>query len=235
MPVVRYQPATQRYRTSTGLFALPPKRKNRRRIRKRVTAVPKQLGLLGNMVKTKIKYGETYAISGSAGFTHYTYRANSCYDPYAGAGGGQPRGFDQLMAFFGKGHCYQSYMNVRCINTSSSGQLICGITVSNDGTAPTTVQDLIEQRRSKYRVLGLETGGGNNKYIKARCNYAYTKGVKRLDPLDHFFTAGADDGGTPSYVLSVGSLDLSADFTGYIFLEIIYCCVLFDKNTMPSS
>jgi len=64
--------------------------------------VPRNKLAFPTSMKTKLRYTERVELLPGSSTTSvgYTFRGNGIYDPYAGVGGHQPRGFDQYMAIY---------------------------------------------------------------------------------------------------------------------------------------
>lgn len=91
--------------------------------------------------------------------TSYVFRANDLYDPYAGAGGGQPIQFDQIMAMYrnfvvlgSKIVTYWTYGQ----GSSTSHQMTCAVTVKDGSTSLAGITYVMEHPRTTARLLTAE-------------------------------------------------------------------------------
>lgn len=159
--------------------------------------------------------------SASGAVVDYVYRANSCYDPYAGAGGAQPRGFDQLMTRFRHGVVVKSKIDIRFFyNEVAVYSMRVGIQLKDTTTALGVAahQDIAEFPRTVMTILS-PTGGG----VK-RLRYNYTPrsffSMKNVqDEEDMWFTSAADASESASFHVFGYGLDSQTQecfVTGFI-------------------
>lgn len=128
----------------------PRKRMYRRRrfMRRRVPR-PKFTGL-GRKCMAKLRYVDYISIDPpAAGVASYVFRANSLYDPDAGAGGHQPMGFDQLMARYDHYTVVGSRIKVQYMPVAAASSVpgLMGVLLSDSGgrvAAATSISHLLE-------------------------------------------------------------------------------------------
>lgn len=107
----------------------------------------------------KLKYVDTYTLApagADTGTALHWIRANDLYDPDLTAGGHQPLGFDQHMAFYDNFTVVGSKISARFMTTSNTdtGQSVVGIIKSDVTTLPSNLRSTIcEQPNTKYRML----------------------------------------------------------------------------------
>jgi len=86
----------------------------------------------------------------------WVYRANDLFDPYVGAGGQQPRCFDQLMTMYRNFAVLGSkivYSIGYSIGSSTSNDMIVATVLGDFATAPANTQDIMEHPRRHYKML----------------------------------------------------------------------------------
>lgn len=88
---------------------------------------------------------------------YYTFNVNDTYDPYAGTGGSQPYGRDQMVLRYKKYEVLQTIATVRVYPASGMpGPLYCGVLVQDDTDAVPTVGDQaswIENPHARYKIM----------------------------------------------------------------------------------
>lgn len=82
--------------------------------------IPRQVSsIVPKTMNTTLVYYDYYNLTtGAASYAAYSFRANSCRDPYAGVGGGAPSGFTELS------YLYQ-HIHVNSIDVSAWGYNTC--------------------------------------------------------------------------------------------------------------
>lgn len=147
-------------------------------------------------MRFSLNAGLGHAIASSSGaVVDWTYRANDCYDPYAGAGGNQPRNFDQLMALYRHGVCVKStivadfFLNEKVATMYS---MKCGVTLTDSSTAfgAAAHQDISEQTRSRAVILPAQ-GGQVKRVIFSYTPKSFFSVKDAQDEEDLYFTSGA--------------------------------------------
>lgn len=174
----------------------------------------------------KLRYGfnegQGHVITSTNGAVQgYVYRANSVYDPYAGAGGLQPRGFDQYMALY-RHFCV---LGSRCVadfyflDGDSTGKACRVAIVTKDSTAAITAQSAVVEYADKVekvlvpstRPVRLTKKFSTRKYfnVSAPLQVANLLGTTGADCTEQglYHICGGAIGGTQSEVIH---------FTGYI-------------------
>lgn len=111
-------------------------------------------------LRFSLNSGDAHALTSTAGsIASYSYRANDLYDPYAGAGGAQPRGFDQWMVFYRHFVVVGSQMVIKVFspvpNATGEIPMRVGIVISDSTTAPTTTSMIAENPRGVSKIFGV--------------------------------------------------------------------------------
>lgn len=181
-----------RFRRRTR-FRRRPRRTFRRSVRKTSNSVvnyrvPSYLrSYRGEYTIRKLRYtfsdgaGHTMDSTSGALSTDYVYRANSLYDPYAGAGGGQPRTFDQLIAMYRNfvvlgSKCHVMFGYGAASSTSADMQV--AVCLKDGSTSIANSEDLMEEPRIKTKLM---TAGRDNVTINHYYSFRIS-GAK--DPVD---------------------------------------------------
>jgi len=185
---------------TTALTRFRPRRQViRRKPRRRTFArVPKGVTRLRHeFTKRKLRFvlyeGQSHALISTAGVisTDYVYRANDLYDPFAGAGGQQPRCFDQYMTLYRNFAVLGSKLTVNIgygQASSTSEDMICCVVLSDFTSSINNQQDAIEYSRSKYKFL---SAGQDNKQLVSKYSYKIN-GCQ--DIMDHDDLWGSSSG-----------------------------------------
>jgi len=128
--------------------------------------------------------GDVHAIASTAGsVVDWVYRANAMYDPYAGAGGNQARGWDQYMALYrsacvigSKAYCRFMYKDN---NAASNYFMKCAVLLRDGATAITSHAQISESPRGQSCVL--TTGQPPQRISKS---FSTRKFFNKRNPLD---------------------------------------------------
>lgn len=173
--------------------------------------------------------GLGHALASATGaVVDFVYRAHDGYDPYFGAGGAQPRGFDQLMALYRHGVCVKSTLHVEFGYTESAAAkyaMIVGVLLKDTGTTlgVASQADIAEHHRCKHKMLVPVSGN------KISMRYVYTPqsmfSVKDAqDEADLYFTSGASPSEVACFHIFGWALSANTEeafFTGYIDYDFV--------------
>lgn len=142
----------------------------RKRSRKATVNVNRALTPFSQRYITKLKYSDTFTLSGSN--NAYAYRLNSVYDPVYALGGAQPYGFDQLAALYNKYRVISCSWNV---SFYSGGSVVRVATIPvneplvADGTSPNPIYNMNNICNSPRSRWAIQIPGGNTKMVKGKC------------------------------------------------------------------
>lgn len=112
---------------------------------------------MGLSTRKTLRYFERNIIlnPGVAGImASYTFSLNGLYDPNITGVGHQPMGFDQLMLMYNNYTVVGAKARVVFRNTDQTRSVDVGLTITTSATAPTNLDDLIENGRCKWKQLG---------------------------------------------------------------------------------
>jgi hypothetical protein len=170
-----------------------------------------------------------------------TYNAGGCYDPRTAALGGQPRGFDQWMAFYEHFVVLGSKMTCTFQTTGlqpSDGNGIVGIYLKANSIAEIgTIPELVEQQNSVHKPIG-PVGGYNSTAIVSK-TYSAKRFLGRQSILSDpqlKGTVSANPAESAYYEIVVGPSN-NGDNLGSVrvLLEIEYIVALIEPKPLPSS
>lgn len=137
---------------------------------------------LGRTFKTTLLYNETHSLNPASGsVTQHVFSCNSLYDPDRTGVGHQPRGFDQLMAFYDHFVVIASRIRVDFVNTDTVNGQKVGISIMDSTLTPTDVRDYVENGNTKILMLG--TAGSAKAVQSIVFNVNPNKFLDRTKPL----------------------------------------------------
>lgn len=225
-----------------------PKRYKRRtrkkRSRKRGLQLTRQIGAgpASKTQMTKLRFSEQISMDPGTGLVATaTYNAGSCYDPRTAAGGLQPRGFDQWMAFYEHFVVLGSKITCTFQTTGlqpSDGNGIVGIYLkANSVTEILTIPALIEQQNSVHKAIG-PVGGYNSTAIVTK-TYSAKRFLGRESLLSDSQLKGTLNGNPAEsayYEVVVGPSN-NGDNLGAVrvLIDIEYIVALIEPKPLPSS
>jgi len=106
---------------------------------------------VGQRMRTTLRYSETYQRTGLAVYD-YQFRLNSLFDPNYTGGGHQPKGFDQLAAFYQRYRVYNVRWEVLQWSTNSAMASHLVVVPTNSSTSYTDASDAIEATYAKHTI-----------------------------------------------------------------------------------
>lgn len=162
----------------------------------KIYRAPKNKFLLGNSVRTTLKYIEVVSLNpGVAGVpATYVFSANGAYDPNWTGVGHQPRGFDQLAALYDHYYVMNSTIKVTYTSrySSSTESFVCGVQLQDDSGSEADMIRSMEGRNTKYCAI---QSSGDSKIVSLKFNAQsffsindrLTYGDKTSNPSDQAF------------------------------------------------
>lgn len=129
---------------------------------------------------TRMKYNDAISINPATNqcATH-VFSANGLYDPDVSGVGGQPRGFDQLMALYDHFVAIGAKLDLYIGNSDNTSSMVVGIAVLDTSTASTSARYYME---SAY-VKSIIVQGGNQGARKLSLSVNPNKFLGRSHPL----------------------------------------------------
>lgn len=178
-----------------------------------------------------INQGDDHSIASSTGsIVSYPYRANGMFDPYASAGGQQPRGFDQYMALFRHYTVHYSRVKLQFYlgSEATSNPMKVGVYLRDTTTALSSSQDIAEFPRTRQAVLTREVP-----VQKIVMGFNCRKFFHVKDPGDEanlHGTSGSDPAQQAAFIVfgyALNSQTETCHFTGYIdYIAVLHTPVL---------
>lgn len=109
----------------------PSRSRTRPKSRNKTVTVPRNKLAFPQAIRTKLRYVERLAfeMQSATAPSSYQFRANNLYDPNYGAGGHQPRGFDQFMAQYGEYTVHGATISINSCQMYGFGPILDGTTV----------------------------------------------------------------------------------------------------------
>lgn len=105
---------------------------------------------------TKLRYSDTLSLSSGVTTSVRVYNAGGIYDPDVLPGGHQPRGFDQLMPLYDHFVVIGAKIRVQFVHApASTNNSIVGISLRDDVTTSTLINDYVEGTKDNHKVLYL--------------------------------------------------------------------------------
>lgn len=209
-------------------------------------------GVMPRALKTKLKYNMVSSFSGVGLNQVWTHmRLNSLYDPVVATGGQQPRGFDQMAAFFGRYRVDRVDCIVNVILGSSSlpGLPMSVILNASNSTGATpgrvdmleATMQIGEQKLVHPALLGTASTsqGFSNAKFKftvyphlvtgvSVCKYksaAQYSAQVTTDPTEHC-----------QLIVSIADVNNNAQtFSGIVTFDFVYHAEFFDKKAIAAS
>lgn len=186
--------------------------------------------------KVLVKYQDHLTLNGGIGTANVDqFRANGLYDPYVGAGGHQPRGFDQLMALYDHFTVISATIHVDFANMDTSNPYVCFVSLKDSTAASTSLNDYLEDDRTKYVILGPKVAGSDIKSIQLHCNP--NKFLGRSKPLadpDLKGSSGADPTEQAFFHIGVRTLDPAVDGANVLCNVVINYVAILTEPKQPA-
>lgn len=137
----------------------------------RRTIVPsRSIGVLGNSLRTKMKYVELGALNaGTAGTASVSFTANGVYDPFTPIGGHQPYRFDQLTQFYNHFTVVKSKAIATIMNNSGYRvRVVLNTYDSSSSASSKPMNTLIEHPGASFAYLDPDSAGTGKSNVVLR-------------------------------------------------------------------
>lgn len=147
---------------SSSKYRRKPYTKKRRMSNIRRRPASSNISIARNIVPAsklvRLKYTEFISLNppSGSGLVRHIFRANSCYDPNQTGTGHQPLGFDQWAIFYDHYTVVGSQCKAQFMSQGSSGSIdscVVGIHLADSSAPLPTTETLLEQPKSKHRML----------------------------------------------------------------------------------
>jgi len=176
-------------------------------------------------MRTVLRYSETVQRSGLSTYD-YLWRLNSLFDPNQTGTGHQPKGFDQLAAFYQRYRVYRVRWEVMCWHSNSAVASHLIVVPTNSATTYTDAADAIEAVFAKHTICTLYepkklTGVVDLAKLNGKTHVAYaaddtTQALVSASPtevLDLHVFSEALDGSTTILVYHTVTLQFDVEFS----------------------
>jgi len=200
------------------------------------TNMTRQVGFPTNRI-VKMRYSETLQLDLVSGVIQYVFSANNLQDPNTTGTGHQPLGYDQWQTWYNHYAVLGSkirYYITPYDNVSASRATTVACYISDDPTATSDVQTLIEQGRGSFGIHGALSDAP----IKIGTKFSAKKFFNIKDVKDNMTRIGATFGAAPaeqaSYILNMETSSTTSD-TYNILVVIDYIVMLSEPKELPSS
>lgn len=189
-------------RKSTRKYSSKPRARARPRARtyRRKYASPR-VGVVPTTSVVRMRYVDQITINPAIdSIATYSFRSNSIYDPNYTGTGHQPLGHDQAELLYENYTVVGSKITAKyMIESTADGSVptIVGIYTDFDSTPPGDLQNLLEQGRSRNKMItGHGTSGNNSAIITHKFSSKRHFGYKDLKDVQN--EVGATFGGNPA-------------------------------------
>lgn len=167
---------------------------------------------------------------------YYILVGNGMYDPDSTGTGHQPRGFDQLMAFYDHFVVTKAVLKAQFFNTSATVGSIGFVTIRDSSTASANFTDYLESSLTRSVQLGVEGTSAANKQIIYDLNVAQFLG--RRDPLsDPELKGSVTANPTETVFFHIGAVtpDFFTASAVLLVATITYTCTLIEPKMVAQS
>jgi len=106
-----------------------------------------------DVLPVKLVYNDYRAVVASGNQATYVYRLNSCFDPDQTGVGGQPAGFDQLKALYGRYRVVAVRARVSCSCATSGGGAFLAIAPVDNSALTSIAEDVASLRHAASMAL----------------------------------------------------------------------------------
>ncbi len=186
----------------------------------------------------KLRYStQTNINPGAAGIAANVFiKANGLFDVEVAAGGHQPLGFDQYMDMYDHFKVLSSKISVQFlqVGNDTASQAIVAITLDDDTTANTSIDNMIEQGLSTWKVIqGSQAASkpttltktfSSSKFFSNRKSAADLLGTVAADPVEGAF-----------FNISAAGLDSTDPNLTKMLIVIDYIVSFSERRTLGSS
>lgn len=199
------------------------------------TALNASHQILASKQTATMRYFTTITLDpGLAGFpaTHY-FSANSLFDPDAGIGGHQPRGFDQIMELYDRYRVDECLIEVYAngSNTSGGSNNLITLSAKDNPLVPFSREGLMEYQAMTETMI-------TEKFDTAKLTYSMKPNqFLGLDTNDETLKGSASSNPASQAYFEVGVLPISEDNVGAVSfgVRLTYKCTLSEPKNPPMS
>jgi len=179
-----------------GKFGRRP-RNQRRNIRNnrfnRVSSISIGPAIVPDRAIVHLKYTEDITRAPGASFDEYIFSGNGAFDPNVTGTGGQPAGYDQWCAFYGRYLVLGSTITIKAWDNSTTNNLLMSVFPTDTTGGVSTVIDSISQPYVRWQIMNY---GGGYALLRLRNGISTSKVWGKDCRFDDLFAAAT--GAQPS-------------------------------------
>lgn len=181
-------------------------------------------------LRLNLRYHDPESINlggGTFANAYYQWRGSSIYDPNFTGTGGTPGWKTELASLYNKYYVIGSTITATFMNKSSSKYAVCAVNANRTNISPLSIDELIEDKNTKYITVPPFDGGG----VRAIKMHRLTKEIHgHLTPVQNEYSAMNTNPSDPWFWTVMaesgdGSLDCNVD----VRCTIVYHVVLLNK------
>lgn len=179
-----------------------------------------------NVFSTKMRYAHNFNLdAGIAGIATQVFSCNGLYDPDISGTGHQPRGFDEIVVMYDHWRVLGAKITLRVQNGSSDQGSIFGISIQQNNTPLTLLNDYLESGTVVSKMVGTNDGMGVNgasyklapyKWLGLKSTEDTYAGTTSSNPNEqaffHIFTGCVDDTVNPAALQCYVVIDYIVQF-----------------------
>lgn len=172
-------------------------------------------------------YAAGSLITGTSTANDYVFSANGAYDPDITGTGGQPMGFDQMMAYYNHYTVLRSRIRVIAVNTSTTIMPTFGLYVSGATTVTSVIEQLVENGDCEFVWLKYAGMNGCSCTLTRSIDCAKFQGIDDVLDDPNMRGDGASNPTEQSYFHlttwnSVSATQVTSNFQAVIEFDIMF-------------
>lgn len=195
----------------------------------------------------KMKYADSVALDpGSSGnVSVHTFSCNSLYDPDVTGVGHQPKSFDEFENFYNHYTVLGSKIKVTFTSmddSATAGSYAVGIYIDDNSTPPSTIIDLMEERKNSYKVVTAADSGKSSSIVTSKLSCKKFFGMPSLIGESNYrgvmgnFAIGSSPIEQAYYQVWATALDATTDSAPIrLLVEIEYIAMLTERKELGRS
>lgn len=189
---------------------------------------------------TKLTYQETKAYGSGIANVDNVYRGNSLFDPDQTGSGHQPMGLTEWETFYSRYIVFASKIQVHFMSTSTAlPSLVVGVLANNSTTQFSVTSQFCETPYSKFRTMGISTGGSAQKRLSMYQPTGRILGVRsdkiRIDDTYSALTTGNPTREFYYHVYMGDPQDTDTSWAVEYMVKITYYCKFYQRLNIPQS
>ena len=221
---------------------MPRQRKNKQRVRRRprnqrrnnrnnnsnrVSSISFGPAIVPDRAIVHLKYTEDITRAPGASVDEYIFSGNGVFDPNVTGTGGQPAGYDQWCAFYGRYLVLGSTISIKAWDNSTTNNLVMSVFPTDTTGGVSTVIDSISQPYARWNIMNY---GGGYAILKLRNGISTSKVWGKDCRYDDLFAAatGAQPSNQWYWCLNMDSSP-GSNISYTMIVEITYRVLFFKR------